>query len=164
MIELKLLIPPFSFNKAKTMRGQYTGDARKWRANFLNQLQSPSNKKKLLSFTPLFDKQKHGLKIHFLFMQPRDKFLTKKGYISRSSMDVDNINKLPTDFLCGKRYVDPKWYDKMSNNEKILYPLSNYINLGIDDQFILSSTVEKTISPCNQYTLLIQVELLDLPV
>lgn len=142
-------IKPVSVNNAYYMRNKkYNVKARSYRTAFFDSLLLDSNQKYMESIRNGFDKSKHYLSISFNFKLPKAELLTKQGYISRKSMDIDNLLKLPCDFLCNFKYL-----------ENPDYPCSN---LGIDDQFIGTIQASKTLSIDNNYYLYITIEVLPL--
>lgn len=93
---------------------------------------------------------------------PLDVYYTNEGYISRRSMDVDNLLKLPVDFLCNSKYNN-EWLYNLSKREAMYYNgFDNLTNLNVDDQYIISITSEKY--PHRQdWQLLLSIEVVQLP-
>lgn len=138
---LKFIIKPMSVNSMYFRNRKYNTEARAYRTNFLEQLQSDCNQSYLDSIKSKFDKNKHYLSISFIFHIPKNKFFTKKGYISRNSMDLDNRLKPIIDFICSAKYND-----------------RGYVNLDIDDQFIGELSALKRPSINDEYQVFISLE------
>lgn len=163
-VQLKFKINPISTNDAYYRGKSYNFKARKWRASFLTQLQSDANKELFKSITPVFNPYKHGLRLCFTWILPADSFFTKDGKITRRSMDVDNLLKIPTDVLCNAKYNGAAFLDKMDKRERNLYDsIQTLSNLNIDDQYILDTRSIKMPSPGPDYLLIVDIELIDLP-
>jgi len=150
-IQFTIKCPPFSINKAYYRNRQLTQDARKWRKEFLLQLQDKNIQKDLAAFHAEFDPKLHGIKASYRFCFPSDKLLTKKGTVSARSCDLTNIEKLVQDNI----------FDNRFNGRKI----DNIIisNLDIDDKFIIQCHSCKILSPVEgNYLIQIGIELLPL--
>jgi hypothetical protein len=161
--QIKILTAPISTNAAYYRNRKLTEKAREWRAEFLNQLQNDYNQAQMKRVREYFDKNKHALTFHFLWLQPHERYFTKKGYISRFSMDVDNCLKIPTDLICGARYTS-KWLQERSKYEIKHYKVDSLINLGIDDTFIKKTTSEKDPSLGDTYIMLCDIEVISKPI
>ena len=134
-----------SINDAYYVRNKnYNAKARKYREKFFSCLSLDSNQKYLASIREEFDPKLHFLAVKYTFLLPKDVLFTKKNTVSIRSMDIDNLLKLPTDFLCNKKYI---------NNDD--YPCSN---LEIDDKFILSNESHQRPSMDDNYCLFIEIQ------
>jgi len=142
-IKLKIFnVKPVSVNSAYyKYNKQYNEKARNYREDFLDGLQSDYNQAQLKKL-PKFAPKKHFLALSWTFFIPKPAFFTKAGHISRKSMDLDNILKLPIDFLCNKKYVE-----------------RGYNNLQIDDQFIADLVAKKRASIDGNYYIHIDIEI-----
>ena len=127
---------------------KYNEKARDYRDQFFEGLCLDSNQKYFQALKSQFDKHKHYLSVSFNFKLPKDQLLTKQGYLSRKSMDADNLLKLPCDFLTAKKY-------SIENG----YPCNN---LMLDDQFFGTIQVTKSESPDQNYYIFIKIEVLPL--
>lgn len=136
--------------------------ARKYRASFFNQLMSDKNQSAIKKIYDRFDRLKHALSFEWCWYQPSNIYFTKKGYISRRSMDSDNLLKLPTDFLCNEKYND-EWLSKVRKNELPYFKIDSLVNLRIDDQFAISTTSTKLPSIDDSYFLVLNIKLVELP-
>lgn len=160
---LKLKTKPISTNNAYYRKnGSFTKDARRWRYNFMKEIMHGSNQSQIKEIKKIFDKKLHHLKVTYTWHQPKDKLFTKNGHISLQSFDVDNCIKIPQDCLFDKRYNNT-WLKKRSKNEQAIYKgLTTLNNLQLGDQFITSVTSNKTVSPTNNYELIISIEVHEL--
>lgn len=138
---IRVKLPPMSLNQAFYRNRKYTTKARSYREEFLDQLQLDANQAVCRNIQKQFDQNKHYLHFSYIFLLPKSKLFTKKGYISHQSMDLDNCLKLTTDFICNKKYVE-----------------RGYNNLNIDDKFICSHEATKRVSPTNEYEIHIAIE------
>jgi len=141
---------PFSINKAYYKNRQLTQEAREWREDFLLQLQQTTVRQQLRDLRNLFHEEKHVLSVQYVFYYPHDVLYTKKGAISKRSMDLTNIEKLVQDNLFESRY----------NGREI-----NGItieNFDIDDKFIVSLLSRKVAHAREYHAIHITVELLPL--
>ena len=139
-INFKLNSPPCSVNSAYYRNKKRTQKTRKWSENIHKQLSEPMLKKKIEAFTKAFNPLKHCIKLTIEFYIPREKYFTKKGYISRLSTDLDNCLKLLIDTL-----FDPRFFKR------------DLFNLNIDDQFIQTIVASK--HPSDVYSTRIRVEI-----
>tara|TARA_B100000131_G_scaffold11232_1_gene11705 strand:- start:9237 stop:9722 length:486 start_codon:yes stop_codon:yes gene_type:complete len=143
--------PPFSVNKAYYKNRQLTQEARKWRENFLYQLQCSTIQKDLQSFREAFHPQKNGIRAVYTFYYPSSLLLTKRGEISRRSCDLTNIEKLVQDNIFDARYNGRVIRDK------------TIINLNLDDKYITHLESHKRLHPQNLYQLEVCLDLIPLP-
>lgn len=162
--EILIKTKPITQNSAFYKNRRVLKDsARKYRALFFNQLMSDKNQKALSDINSVFNKQKHCLKFEFLWYQPHSILFTKDSYLSRRSMDVDNVIKLPTDFICNDKY-NTEWLHKRDTREMKHYSIESLSNLNIDDQFIISTTSMKWLSLDDTYQLRLLISLCNLPI
>ena len=90
-LTIKLKSPPISTNSAYYKRNRaFNENTRKWRANFLKQLQNPKYIEKFEKFRHMFDPKKHMIRACFTWFQPVETLFTKTGTLSLRSMDSDN--------------------------------------------------------------------------
>ena len=158
-----LIVNPVSVNNAYYKRNkQYNQLAREYRAIFLNQLNSTKNRANLTELCNKFDKQGHSLHMDFQWFIPSPLYFTKKGYISRKSKDVDNLLKLPIDFLTQDKYGS-SFLSTLSATELKLYSVNHVQNLGIDDQFINKLTISKFPHSLTTWQLKLIISIHDLP-
>jgi len=142
---LKLLFdsPPFSINSAYYKNGNRTVKCRNWGDHILDQLEQYEDD--FEAFRKEFDPTKHSLKVEIVHLYPRDILFTVEGHISSRSMDLSNIEKLPIDLICDKRFFE------RGNN-----------NLNINDKFSTRMTSDKALSPDNKYKLLFRISIIPL--
>ena len=156
--QLKLKSAPISTNSAYFARNRkFNQKARKWRANFLTELQKDYNQNQMNKIKSVFNPKKHMLRVIFHWYQPQEVILTQDDTLSLRSMDVDNILKIPTDCIFDKKYCT-KWLEVMPKSERSLYSISSIINLDINDKFIFSTTSIKLPSQDSQYHCLVDLE------
>ena len=117
---------PFSVNKAYYKNRQLTQEARTWREDFLLQLQQPKVLQQIQSIKQAWNSKEHALSVSYDFFYPYNLLLTKKGEVSKRSMDLTNIEKLVQDNLFEHRY----------NGREIDGVIIE--NFDIDDKFIVS--------------------------
>lgn len=162
-IKLKLHSSPISTNSAYFSRNRAFNDkARKWRANFLRELQSDYNQNQIKKLKAEFDPKKHMLRCTFTWFQPHDVILTKSGTLSLRSMDVDNVLKIPTDCVFDRKYND-NWLSLRKGREVKLYQgLDSIVNLDINDKFIFDTRSIKLPSDDGQYHCSVDIELVTL--
>tara|TARA_Y100000034_G_scaffold131829_1_gene193435 strand:+ start:311 stop:790 length:480 start_codon:yes stop_codon:yes gene_type:complete len=147
LIQFTIHLPPFSINKAYYRNRQLTNEARKWRANFLEQLQDPHIQSDLTKMHKLFDPKLHAFLVSYRFCYPSKKLLTKEGHISARSCDLTNIEKLVQDNV----------FDHRFNGREIEELIIQ--NLDIDDKFIIQCHSYKMLSPTRNYLIQIGIEL-----
>lgn len=130
IINFSVNSPPFSVNKAYYRNRQRTQECRKWSDNILTQLQHPSIQ---AQFQALRDATQPNdtLTLHITHVMPEKKFRTKKGTISRFSMDLSNIEKLPIDLVFDDRF-DGRFIDG-----------TEIRNLCLDDKIITTLISKK---------------------
>ena len=136
--------PPFSTNKAYYRNRQLTQEARKWREEFLYQLQSVNIQQLLLKFRSQFQPKQHGIIVKYDFYYPQSILLTKKGEISRRSCDLTNIEKLVQDNL-----FDARFNGRIIRDKTIL-------NLNLDDKYITRLSSSKRLG--TQYQISLDLE------
>ena len=141
---------PFSVNKAYYKNRQLTKEARTWRSDFLLLLQKPEVLQQIQSLKQQWNSTKHVLSVSYDFFYPSKILLTKKGEISRRSMDLTNIEKLIQDNLFESRY----------NGREIDGVIIE--NFDIDDKFIVCLQSRKLAHNQEYHEVLITVELLSL--
>jgi ribosomal protein S8 len=163
-ITLKLKTSPISINSAYYKRNKaFNENSRKWRANFLKQLQDKKYIEKFEKFRHMFDPKKHMIKVCFTWFQPVEVLFTKQGQLSLRSTDVDNCLKIPTDCLFDAKYNE-KWLQLRKGGETKLYKdFTTLQNLNINDKFIFDTRSIKLPSEDSDYHCLIEVERVDLP-
>lgn len=141
-INFKLNNSPCSVNSAYYRNKVRTQKTRNWSDSIHKQLSSPSLKKEIESFTKAFKPLKHCIEVSLIFYTPHDKFYTKKGNISRKSMDLDNCIKLLLDTL-----LDPRFFKR------------DLFNFNIDDQFVTDLPTYKR--PADKHSIVISISILD---
>jgi Holliday junction resolvase RusA-like endonuclease len=163
-ITLKLKTSPISINSAYYKRNMaFNENTRKWRANFLKQLQDKKYIEKFEKFRHMFNPKKHMLRVSFTWFQPVEVLFTKQGQLSLRSTDVDNCLKIPTDCLFDAKYNE-KWLSLRKGGEAKLYKdFTGLQNLNINDKFIFDTRSIKLPSEDSDYHCLIEVEMVDLP-
>lgn len=147
LIQFTIKSPPFSTNKAYYRNRQLTQEARKWRENFLVQLQDPHIQADLTKMHSLFDPKIHALIVSYRFCYPPEKLLTKQNHISKLSCDLTNIEKLVQDNIFDHRFNGREIGDLIIQN------------LDIDDKFIIQCHSYKMRSPTRTYLIQIALEL-----
>ena len=162
-IELKIKTNPISINSAYYGRNKkLNADSRKWRYNFLSQLQNDYNQNQMNLFRSYFNPKKHMIQVTFTWFQPIDYILTKSGELSLRSFDVDNIIKIPTDCIFDKKYND-KWLSLCRGHEAVMYKsMKTLVNLDINDKFIFSTTSIKRPSIDDQFHCFVEIEAISL--
>ena len=138
---------PFSVNKAYYKNRQLTQEARTWREDFLLQLQKPEVLQQIQSLKQAWHSTKHALHVSYDFFYPYNLLLTKKGEVSKRSMDLTNIEKLVQDNLFEHRY----------NGREIDGVVIE--NFDIDDKFIVSLQSRKLGHNLPHHEILITVQL-----
>ena len=136
LIQFTIHSTPFSINKAYYRNRQLTKEARKWRADFLVQLQDPHIQSDLSKMHKLFDPKLHAFLVSYRF--------------SKLSCDLTNIEKLVQDNI----------FDHRFNNREIGELIIQ--NLDVDDKFIIQCHSSKLISLTGKYYIQIQIELVTL--
>lgn len=159
----KIKSPPISVNSAYYKRNKsYNETTRRWRCNFLKELQNDYNKSQIKIIKNNFRPKQHMLRVKFIWYQPLDKLITKSGHLSLKSMDVDNTLKIPTDCLFDKKYNN-KWLSLRKGREAALYhDFKDLENLAINDKFIFDTRSIKMPSADNGYHCSILVEIVPL--
>ena len=142
-VTFKLNSPPCSVNSAYYRNKIRTQKTRKWSKSIHDQLSEPTLKKQIEKLTKAFNKHKHCIELTLEFYIPREKYYTKKGYISRFSTDLDNCLKLLIDTL-----FDPRFFKR------------DLFNFNIDDTFI--QTINASKHPADKYATKIKVKINDL--
>ena len=150
IVSFSIRAKPFSVNKAYYKNRQLTQEARTWRSDFLVQLQRPEVLQQIRSLKQAWRSTKHALSVSYDFFYPSNILLTKKGEISKRSMDLTNIEKLIQDNLFESRY----------NGREIDGVVIE--NFDIDDKFIVSLHSRKLAHSQEYHEVLITVELLPL--
>jgi len=160
---LKIKSKPISTNNAYYSRNRKFNDmARKWRANFICQLQNDYNQKQIDTIKNHFNPNKHMLRVCFTWSQPVEVLITKEGKLSLRSMDVDNTLKIPTDCIFDAKYCE-KWLSTLSKNESKLYAgISSLKNLNINDKFIFDTRSIKMPSNDNDFHCSVDIEVVSL--
>lgn len=158
-IQLRLHSPPISTNSAYYKRNNsFNEGSRKWRANFLSELQNDYNQSQIKKLKSVFDPNLHMLRVCFTWSQPIDIILTKSGTLSLRSMDVDNCLKIPTDCVFDKKYND-NWLALRKGREKTLYDIISLVNLDLNDKFIFDTRSIKQPSSDDSYHCTVDIEL-----
>tara|TARA_A100001037_G_scaffold275170_1_gene273483 strand:- start:1176 stop:1646 length:471 start_codon:yes stop_codon:yes gene_type:complete len=139
---------PFSVNKAYYKNRQLTQEARTWREDFLLQLQQPEVLQQIQLIKQAWNSKEHALSVSYDFFYPYNLLLTKKGEVSKRSMDLTNIEKLVQDNLFEHRY----------NGREIDGIVIE--NFDIDDKFIVSLQSRKLGHNLPHHEILITVQLL----
>ena len=150
IVSFSIKAKPFSVNKAYYKNRQLTQEARTWREDFLLQLQTPEALQQIQSLKQAWNSQKHALSVSYDFFYPYNLLLTKKGEVSKRSMDLTNIEKLVQDNLFEHRY----------NGREIDGIIIE--NFDIDDKFIVSLQSRKLGHNLPHHEILITVRLLSL--
>ena len=133
-IRFRLKAAPFSINKAYYKNRKRTRECREWGDDILLQLQSSKILSKLRKV-----KQWKAIELHLLYHYPKEKLYTKKGEISRRSMDLSNIEKLLIDLICDSRYNGRVLKDTVLENA------------NVDDKLIVKLVSEKRLSEDNSH-------------
>ena len=150
LVSFSIKAKPFSVNKAYYKNRQLTQEARLWRENFLLQLQKPEVIQQIQSLKQQWCSTKHALSVSYDFFYPYTLLLTKKGEVSKRSMDLTNIEKLVQDNLFEHRY----------NGREIDGVIIE--NFDIDDKFIVSLRSRKLAHDQEYHEIRITVQLLSL--
>jgi len=131
MLNFTLQSPPFSINKAHYKRSfTRTVECREWGDNILAQLQNPDLQLEFQEFRKSLNKRE-GIIISITYNIADNIFYTKKGEISRRSMDLSNIEKLLIDLIFDTRFCGREI------NGKVIH------NLAIDDKLIVDMHSKK---------------------
>lgn len=141
---------PFSVNKAYYKNRQLTQEARMWRSDFLLQLQQPEVLQQIQLLKKAWRSTEHALHVSYDFFYPYNLLLTKKGEVSKRSMDLTNIEKLVQDNLFESRY----------NGREIDGVIIE--NFDIDDKFIVCLRSRKLGHAQPHHEILITVQLVSL--
>ena len=147
IISFSIKAKPFSVNKAYYKNRQLTQEARKWREDFLLQLQQPEVLQQIQLLKQAWNSKEHALLVSYDFFYPYNLLLTKKGEVSKRSMDLTNIEKLVQDNLFESRY----------NGREIDGVIIE--NFDIDDKFIVSLQSRKLGHNLPHHEILITVQL-----
>ena len=150
IVSFSIKIKPFSVNKAYYKNRQLTQEARKWREDFLLSLQRKEVLQQMQQLKQLWSPSKHCLSVSYDFFYPSNILYTKKGEVSKRSMDLTNVEKLVQDNLFESRY----------NGREIDGVIIE--NFDIDDKFIVSLRSQKLAHSQQYHEILITVELLPL--
>lgn len=137
-LTLKFNAPPFSVNKAHYRNGNRTTQCRAWGDLILEQIENYRDEIEL--FREQFDKLNQSLNTELIFLYPSSILLTKKGYVSRRSSDLSNIEKMLVDLI-----FDPKFFQRGTNN------------LNLDDTLVTSQLSKKRISPTDSYQIIVHI-------
>jgi hypothetical protein len=137
-LTLKFNAPPFSVNKSHYRNGNRTKECRAWGDLILEQLAPFEDE--IEDFRLSFDKLNQSLNTELIFLYPSAILLTKKGYVSRRSSDLSNIEKMLVDLI-----FDPKFYERGFNN------------LNLDDTLVTSQLSKKRISPTDSYQIIVKI-------
>jgi len=138
---IKIPLPPFSQNGAYFRNRKYNTKARNYREKFLSFLMLESNQEQIKLITSKFNSKLHGLKVDFLFYQPRNIIFTQKGHLSRRSQDVDNCFKLATDFLFNAKYPEKFDITNFNIDDQFIIELSGAHKISLDDEFLITVAV-----------------------
>ena len=150
IVSFSIKAKPFSVNKAYYKNRQLTQEARLWREDFLLQLQQSEVIQQIQLLKKEWCSTQHALSVSYDFFYPRKLLVTKKGEVSKRSMDLTNIEKLVQDNLFEHRY----------NGREIDGVVIE--NFDIDDKFIVSLRSRKLGHNLPYHEILITVELLPL--
>tara|TARA_A100001201_G_scaffold143281_1_gene144255 strand:+ start:2244 stop:2714 length:471 start_codon:yes stop_codon:yes gene_type:complete len=150
IVSFSIKAKPFSVNKAYYKNRQLTQEARAWREDFLLQLQKPEVLQQIQLLKQQWCSTKHALLVSYDFFYPLNLLLTKKGEVSKRSMDLTNIEKLVQDNLFEHRY----------NGREIDGIVIE--NFDIDDKFIVSLQSRKLGHNLPHHEILITVQLCSL--
>lgn len=151
-LSLKLDAPPFSINSAYYKKSKVrTQKCRAWGDRIHAQLSQPENAKKIVDFRTKIE-EKSFIHAELRFYYPKSKLYTKRGGISRLSMDLSNIEKMLIDLLFDKKYTG-----RISDAN---LPIQT---LCADDKLLTRLTSEKIVSPDNTYTTVVELSLFSLP-
>lgn len=123
----------------------YKSEVKDWIAQVCHQLGNDSNRAAIKNIRENFDFKKHSYTVLIRYHTP--KFYNLQGYISHSSMDVENICKTLLDVL-----FTPAFH---GNGHGLCE------NLNSDDCFISSLMVKK--QPADDYKFEIEISIVDLP-
>lgn len=137
-LTLKFNAPPFSVNKAHYRNGNRTKECRAWGDLILEQLAPFEDE--IETFRASFDKLNQSLNTELIFLYPSSILLTKKGYVSRRSSDLSNIEKMLVDLI-----FDPKFFERGANN------------LNLDDTLVTSQISKKRLSPDDSYQIIVNI-------
>ena len=150
IVSFSLKIKPFSVNRAYYKNRQLTQEARLWREDFLLQLQQSEVLQQIQLLKKEWCSTQHALSVSYDFFYPRKLLFTKKGEVSKRSMDLTNVEKLVQDNLFESRY----------NGREIDGVIIE--NFDIDDKFIVCLQSRKLAHNQPHHEILITVELLPL--
>jgi Holliday junction resolvase RusA-like endonuclease len=134
----------FSINKYYYRNRKRTQEARKWADEIHEQLYKSDIQNQIKKMRESFDALSHVISITYTFRIPVDKFFTKKGHVSRRSMDLTNVEKTITDLI-----FDPRYFER-----------DGIPNLCIDDQNIVECISRKV--PAEKYSIDVSIKLLDI--
>lgn len=125
-IEFTLKAPPFSTNSAFYKRSfTRTKECREWGDDILCQLQKPQIQADLEALRLAYAASpKAGLAVNIVYHIPQSKFYTNKGFISRRSQDLSNVEKLLIDLVFDPRFdgrdVDGKPVRNLNMDDKLI--------------------------------------------
>ena len=129
-IHFSLNAPPFSVNKAYYKKSfTRTKECREWGNDILFQLLDHHIQRDIERFRLAFAKKKFSsVGMHIQFHIPQSVFYTKKGDISRRSMDLSNVEKLLIDLIfdprfCGRDLGDGELAKNLSMDDKLITKL-----------------------------------------
>ena len=149
IIKFTLNSPPFSINKAYYKRSHTrTQDCRDWGDNILLQLQEPTIQSHI---SQLSKESVKALQLKLSYYYPSNILFTKKGDISRRSMDLSNIEKLLIDLL-----FDPRFCGREINS----IPINNF---NLDDKLITTLTSSKCVSWDAHHHIVVELQSVDAP-
>lgn len=137
-LTLKFNAPPCSINNSHYKNGNRTVKCRAWFDLILEQIEQYRDQ--IETFRSGFDKLNQSLNTEIIFLYPSSILLTRKGYVSRRSMDLSNIEKHIIDAI-----FDKKYFERGTNN------------LNLDDTLVTSQLSKKRISPTDSYQIIVHI-------
>lgn len=142
-------IKPVSINKAYYKNGNLTTLSRQFRYKFLKGLLDYQDQ--LKQFKKAFDETRHIIGLNIIIETPEELFFTKSSprKISNRAGDAGNYEKLITDFLTNPKYCTDK------------YVHESMVNVGIDDRFVKSLTIDQMPVEGNDWNIAIYLELIE---
>lgn len=141
-LELNLQVKPVSTNELYASNG-YGITLSKKNREFKKEvrLKLSPHLKQIAEFTKNFDSTKNVIKANYVFYVPKEKLFTKKGTVSKKSIDVDNFVKSLTDSV---------------------FKIMGELNSDCDDSQIMEMNLKKTMSHDDKYYVRIELFLISL--
>ena len=148
-MEVKLFIkaPPFSVNRLYyANKFTRTREAREWGNKIFESLNEEYNQSQIKIFQKEFVKDRDVALIWLTYWQPKSKFFTKAGTVSRFSMDLTNVEKPLVDLLCDAKYSIrecPEGAPNLRIDDKNIVNCNSYKLPWDQDGFMIEVIIKK---------------------